>query len=161
MKSKDKCVKKCDMYNLYHLDENSLQSSVAPTNLDIGVLTTEHLDDIADTWEQSSTDQVDSTKEYINVLINTFPNVCLCNSIEKVVAYGLGTDSGTIGYLHVNANYRGRGCTKAVISMLSAKFIEAGITPSVKIQPENILSISVHEQIGYQSSGIVVYDMEF
>ena len=124
----------------------------APTDLIVGTLTAEHAELVAQNWEYTEEDKFDSYKEFIKLLITTYPNVCLYNSIKQPIAYALGQEYGAIGMLYVDPKYRGRGCAKAIMSLLSQKYLSKNITPFIVVDIKNLLSINLNTKLGYEST---------
>ena len=97
------------------------------------------------------------TKQLIRIFIKMYPSVCLYNAEGRPVAYALGQESGAMGMLYVDAEYRERGLAKAVITLLTKKYSYLGYDPYVSIDTTNEKSIKLHLSLGFEATGYTVH----
>lgn len=139
-------------YDIFSIEQSNIINVSAPTDLTVGSLTTECAELVARNWEYTEMDKIDSYKEFIKLLIATYPSTCLFTSSNEPVAYAIGQEYGGIGMLYVHPKYRGRGYAKAVMSILTRKFFSKGLTPYIVVDIKNLQSVSLNKKLGYEST---------
>lgn len=139
-------------YDIFSVTQDTLINMPAPADLTVGSLTSEYAELVARQWEYTEEDKFDNYKDFIKLLINTYPTACLYNSKNQPVAYALGQEYGGIGMLYVDPIYRGRGCAKAIMSILSLKYLSKDIEPFIVVDIKNLHSINLNKKLGYEST---------
>ena len=89
--------------------------------------------------------------KYIQHSISKCPaTIIKARATGQVVGCILVAPDNSMGMLWVDPEYRGRGLGKYIISDLSRKVLELGITPFVFIESLNSASIDLFEKCGFQ-----------
>lgn len=139
-------------YDIYSVTQETLVNMPTPADLTVGSLTPEYAELVAQNWEYTEEDKFDNYKEFIKLLIDTYPTACLYNSMNQPVAYALGQEYGGIGMLYVDPKYRGRGCAKTIMFVLSLKYLSKDIEPFIVVDIKNLHSINLNKKLGYEST---------
>jgi 8-oxo-dGTP diphosphatase len=87
--------------------------------------------------------------EYVRARILAWPS-CAVRRGGRLVAWGLTHDDGSMGFLHVLDEWRGRGFARAVTAVLARRLLDRGIRPHLYIMQDNRASISLTESCGFR-----------
>ncbi|KAK3802330.1 hypothetical protein RRG08_018431 [Elysia crispata] len=90
---------------------------------------------------------------YIRQLLGRFPSVGLFDKSGRCVAHELGKHYGTIGFLHVHEEFRGRGLGKVVLSLLAHKYLSQGLTVTTLVFADHKHSLAMHTSMGFHIEG--------
>jgi ribosomal protein S18 acetylase RimI-like enzyme len=71
----------------------------------------------------------------------------------RLVAWGLTHDDGSMGFLHVLKEFRGRGMARSITTALAGRLLRLGATPFLYIVKKNRPSISLTESMGFERVG--------
>ncbi|XP_046561440.1 uncharacterized protein LOC124270484 [Haliotis rubra] len=88
---------------------------------------------------------------YIEELISKQPSRCLYNEKGSLVGYALRYHNGSIGFLHVLDEHRGKGYAKVIMSHLASLCLQQMEEVYVEVRQNNIASICVQKSIGFRS----------
>lgn len=89
---------------------------------------------------------------YVNWRIRTGPT-CAIRRKGELVAWGLTHDDGSMGFLHVLEQHRGKGYARTIGTALARKSIRHGIMPFVFIEAKNRASQRLTERLGFDKLG--------
>ena len=71
----------------------------------------------------------------------------------RCIAYELSRYYGTIGFLHVEEDFRGQGLGKVITSRLAHKYFSQGLPVAVVVFVDNEVSIGMHTKLGFKVDG--------
>lgn len=89
---------------------------------------------------------------HVRRLIRALPG-CGIRRDGRLVAWGLLHDDGSMGFLHVIAEYRGKGLARAITAALARRVLRLGQTPFLYIAKTNKPSIALTEGMGFSRIG--------
>ncbi|XP_035824354.1 uncharacterized protein LOC101862400 [Aplysia californica] len=88
--------------------------------------------------------------QFVNRILKHVPSLGLFTKGGRLVAMEYGTHWGTMGTLHVDDDYRGRGLAKILTCRLAHKFYEEGLPAIVNIISTNAVSKTLHTKLGFR-----------
>ncbi len=94
--------------------------------------------------------------DYVRARIRAWPS-CAVRHGGRLVAWGLTHDDGSMGFLHVLDEWRGRGFARAITAALSRRLLELGVRPHLYIMQDNLASITLTESCGFCRVGEYVW----
>ncbi|XP_067676564.1 glycine N-acyltransferase-like [Haliotis asinina] len=89
------------------------------------------------------------SETYIRDLISKQPSRCLYNDEGSLIGYALRLQNGTLGFLYVLEEHRGKGYAKVIMSHLASLCLQQMEEVYVHVHRNNIASICVHKNIGF------------
>lgn len=89
---------------------------------------------------------------HVRRLIRTQPG-CGIRRKGRLVAWGLLHDDGSMGFLHVMEEYRGKGLARAITAALARRVLRLEQTPFLYILKTNTPSIRLTESMGFTRAG--------
>ncbi|CAE1174811.1 unnamed protein product [Acanthosepion pharaonis] len=78
-------------YDIYSVTQETLVNMPTPADLTVGSLTPEYAELVAQNWEYTEEDKFDNYKEFIKLLIDTYPTACLFLTEQSKCTPSLGT----------------------------------------------------------------------
>jgi ribosomal protein S18 acetylase RimI-like enzyme len=89
---------------------------------------------------------------YVEERIRALPSAAIRRR-GKLVAWALTHDDGSMGFLHVIAEWRGRGFARSLTTALSLRLLRLGLRPFLYIVKDNTPSIRLTESMGFERVG--------
>lgn len=90
--------------------------------------------------------------DYVRARIRAWPS-CAVRVSGRLAGWGLTHDDGSMGFLHVLEEWRGRGFARAITAVLAGRLLDLGIRPHLYIMQDNEASISLTESCGFRRLG--------
>lgn len=143
------------VFEIYRFKKDNTKPVQVPEDVTVRELDIKWADLVAANWGYIFHDY-NETKQLIRIFIKTYPSVCLYNAEGRPVAYALGQESGTMGMLYVDPDYRERGFAKVVIALLTKKYLYLGYDPYVSLDTSNEKLIKLHVSLGFEATGCTV-----
>jgi 8-oxo-dGTP diphosphatase len=90
--------------------------------------------------------------EYVRERIRALPSAAIRRN-GRLVAWSLTHDDGSMGFLHVLDEWRGRGFARALTTALALRLLRLGLRPFLYIVQTNTPSIRLTESMGFTRAG--------
>lgn len=90
--------------------------------------------------------------ESLNSIVSSFTH-----SQDKCLSFEIGTEYGSIGFLHTREEARGKGLAKAVIGRLAEEYCQLNQGLYACVVPDNEASYSLHSSLGFKDIGHFYY----
>lgn len=87
--------------------------------------------------------------EYVRARIRNWPT-CAVRRGGRLVGWGLTHDDGSMGFLHVLDEWRGRGFARAITAALTRRLLDLDVRPHLYIVQDNRASIGLTESCGFR-----------
>ena len=87
--------------------------------------------------------------DYVRARIRCWPTYAVRRG-GRLAGWGMTHDDGSMGFLHVLDEWRGRGFARAITAVLARRLLELGVRPHLYIMQDNRASISLTESCGFR-----------
>ncbi len=94
--------------------------------------------------------------DYVRARILAGPS-CGIRRRNELVAWGLTHDDGSMGFLYVLPEYRGKGLARALTTALARKLLRRNIRPFMYIVRDNRASVSLTSSMGFERCGTLYW----
>lgn len=89
---------------------------------------------------------------YVRERISRLPSAAIRRD-GRLVAWGLTHDDGSMGFLHVLEEWRGRGFARSLTTALALRLLRLGLRPFLYVVKDNSASIRLTESMGFTRLG--------
>ncbi|RUS72251.1 hypothetical protein EGW08_019992 [Elysia chlorotica] len=137
-------------YVLYKATQSEIPLRPIPEGFRIDALDPDlHTDYILSTWSHVRK----NTDVYVREALRRLPSVGLFDKDGQCIGVEAGTDYGSIGMLHVQEAFRGRGLGKVITSQLAHKYFCDGLPVIALAGKDNESSLRMHTSCGFKEVG--------
>ncbi|KAL8559383.1 hypothetical protein ACOMHN_045103 [Nucella lapillus] len=125
-----------------------VQPIPVPSELKVQPISNTEVKMIQSTWKFSTF----LKESYIQNIVEKYPSFCLVTENGHYVGHMVGTSNGTMGFLYVSPEYRGRGYAKVIISQLSQKYFDRGEDAYIFVEENHFVSKNLNKSLGFREA---------